>query len=250
MTRLARVVPSYTIQTTKVVTVVIGANEMAEGLFVSYLRVSTAKQGASGLGLEAQRRAVETYLNGGAWRLLEEFVEIESGKNSDRPKLAAAFEACRLTGAKLVIAKLDRLSRDASFLLGLDRAGIEFVAADMPHANRLTVGILAVVADEERRMISARTKAALAEAKRRGVKLGGYQGGPAVDHAKGTAAQIRLADEFASRVRPLVSEMRGSGLSLNEIADRLNDRQIRTARGGTWKPTTVQRVLSRGKPDG
>src|SRR5215218_1403441 len=149
---------------------------MAEGGFVAYYRVSTERQGKSGLGLDAQRKAVEDFLNGGNWRLVAEFTEIESGKQADRPALAKAFQACRLRRAKLVIAKLDRLSRDAHFLLGLEKAGIDFVAADMPNANRLTVGIMAMVAEEERRMISARTKAALAQAKARGVKLGGHRG--------------------------------------------------------------------------
>src|ERR1043166_3975169 len=130
---------------------------MAEGKFVSYLRVSTARQGRSGLGIEAQRQAVDDFLNGGNWKLVKEFVEVESGKKADRPELAKAFQLCRLIGAKLVIAKLDRLSRDAHFLLGLEKAGVDFVAADMPAANRLTVGIMAMVAEEERRLISART---------------------------------------------------------------------------------------------
>lgn len=218
---------------------------MPDGKFISYLRVSTAKQGASGLGLEAQRRAVETFLNGGNWKLLSEFVEVESGKRCDRPRLSAAFEACRLTGAKLVIAKLDRLSRDAGFLLGLDKAGVEFIAADMPHANRMTIGIMAVVADEERRTISRRTRDALAMAKERGVILGGYKGGPAVDHTKGTKALVKLADTFADRVRPMIDELRAAGLSLNAVADALNGREIRTARGATWSAMTVKRVLER-----
>ena len=129
------------------------------GKFVSYLRVSTQRQGESGLGLEAQRAAVETWLNGGRWQLVKEFVEVERGKRADnRPALALAFDACRAFNAKLVISRLDRLSRDAHFLLGLEQAGVEFVAADMPHANRLTVGIMAMVAEEERRAISSRTK--------------------------------------------------------------------------------------------
>src|SRR4051812_32851358 len=149
---------------------------MAEGAFVAYYRVSIERQGRSGLGLEAQRKAVEDFLNGGNWRLVAEFTEVESGEHSDRPALAKAFRACRLRGTKLVIAKLDRLSRDAHFLLGLEKAGVDFVAADMPQANRLTVGIMAMVADEERRLISKRTKEALAAAKARGVKLGGNRG--------------------------------------------------------------------------
>ena len=135
------------------------------GKFVSYLRVSTKRQGESGLRLEAQRAAVETWLNGGSWQLVEEHVEVESGKRDDnRPALAKAFEACKVYDAKLVIAKLDRLSRDAHFLLGLQKAGVEFIAVDMPHANRLTVGIMALVAEQEREAISQRTKAALAAA--------------------------------------------------------------------------------------
>src|SRR6516165_6354786 len=138
---------------------------MAEGRFVAYYRVSTAKQGASGLGLEAQRAAVADYLNGGSWTLMTEHAEIESGKHSDRPALTKALQDCKLMGATLVIARLDRLSRDAHFLLGLEKAGVDFVAVDMPNANRLTVRLMAVIAQEEREMISARTKAALGAAK-------------------------------------------------------------------------------------
>src|SRR5215203_4343370 len=149
---------------------------MAQGRFVTYLRVSTDKQGKSGLGLDAQRKAVEDFLNGGRWELIDEFVEVESGKRDDRPKLAEAMARCRLHKATLVIAKLDRLSRDAHFLLGLQkelqRSGLRFVAADMPEANELTVGIMAVVAQAERKAISQRTKDALAAAKARGKKLG------------------------------------------------------------------------------
>src|SRR3982751_3830790 len=145
---------------------------MAKGRYVSYLRVSTDRQGRSGLGLDAQRKAVEDFLYGGPWDLIAEFVEVESGKRDDRPKLAEALALCRLHNATLVIAKLDRLSRDAAFLLGLQKAGVRFVAADMPEANELVVCIMAVVAQAERKMISARTKAALIAAKARGVRLG------------------------------------------------------------------------------
>src|SRR5829696_1918923 len=135
---------------------------MARGSFVSYLRVSTQQQGRSGLGLEAQRRAVEDYLDGGKWKLLAEFVEIESGKRDDRPKLTAALSYCKLTGATLVIAKLDRLSRDAHFLLGLLKSGAKVVAADMPEADSFLFGVMATLAQKEREMISQRTKEALA----------------------------------------------------------------------------------------
>jgi DNA invertase Pin-like site-specific DNA recombinase len=133
---------------------------MTEGKWISYLRVSTKRQGKSGLGLEAQRHAVDEFLNGGR-SLVKEFVEVESGKRADRPQLEASLKACRAYGAKLVIAKLDRLSRDAHFLLGIEKAGVDFVAADMPNANRLTVGIMAMLAEEERRMLSKRTKDAV-----------------------------------------------------------------------------------------
>src|SRR5215470_20066163 len=146
---------------------------MAGGKFIAYYRVSTARQGRSGLGLEAQQRAVADYLNGGSWKVIEEFTEVESGKQTDRPVLAQALAACRVHKATLVIAKLDRLARDAHFLLGLQKAGVAFRAADMPEDNEMVVGIMAVVAQAERKMISERTKAALAAAKRRGVKLGG-----------------------------------------------------------------------------
>src|SRR5690242_3194944 len=149
------------------------AYTMAEGRLIAYYRVSTARQGRSGLGLEAQRSAVRVFLNGGHWTLLAEHTEVESGKQDARPELTKALNSCRLTGATLVIAKLDRLSRDAAFLLNLEKSGVEFVAADMPNANRLTVRLMAVIAQEERELISDRTKSALAAAKARGVRLGG-----------------------------------------------------------------------------
>lgn len=148
---------------------------MAEGVFVSYLRVSTDRQGRSGLGLEAQREAVTTFLNGGNWKLAAEVIEIESGKKADRPKLAEAIKLCRLYGAKLIIAKLDRLARNVAFVSNLMESGVEFTACDFPQANRLTVHILAAVAEHEAKAISERTKAALAAAKRRGRKLGGFR---------------------------------------------------------------------------
>ena len=143
------------------------------GKFVSYLRVSTAKQGRSGLGLEAQREAVRAFLAGRGWPPVAEFVEIESGERDDnRPALDKAMRECRLHGATLVIAKLDRLSRDAHFLLGLQKGAVPFVCADMPDANEMTVGIMSVIAQAERKMISKRTREALAAAKARGTKLG------------------------------------------------------------------------------
>ena len=170
------------------------------GKFVSYLRVSTKRQGESGLGLEAQRKAVTDFLNGGNWQLVEELVEVESGKHDhNRPALHKALEACKVYGATLVIAKLDRLSRDAHFLLGLQKAGVKFIAADMPEANEMVVGIMALVAQAERRMISERTKAALQAAKARGVKLGNPTRLPPKatpeTRAKGSATNAEQAQE-------------------------------------------------------
>ena len=219
---------------------------MAEGQFVSYLRVSTARQGRSGLGLEAQRKAVEDYLNGGNWTLVKEFVEVESGKRADRPQLEKAQQLCRLLGAKLVIAKLDRLSRDAHFLLGLEKAGVDFVAVDSPHANRLTVGIMALMAEDEGRKISERTKAALAAAKRRGVKLGGDHGArlTAKQRAMGRAVLQAQARARAADLAPIIAELRAAGVvTLQAIADGLNERGIPAARGGQWRITQVVRLL-------
>lgn len=224
---------------------------MAAGKFVSYLRVSTAKQGRSGLGLEAQRQAVAEHLNGGRWTLVAEHVEVESGKRNDRPALAKALADSRIHGATLIVAKLDRLSRNAAFLLTLRDSGVQFVAADMPQANALTVGILAVVAEAEREAISARTKAALAAAKRRGVVLGGHperlpgsarrRGAQVSAETRSARAEQRAADLF-----PAIEELRQSGAtSLRAIAAGLNARSIPAPRGGAWTAATVQRTLAR-----
>lgn len=222
---------------------------MAQGKFVTYLRVSTKRQGDSGLGLEAQKKAVSDYLNGGTWTVAGEFVEIESGKSdTNRPQLQRAIAACRVYGAKLLIAKLDRLSRDAGFLLNLDKQGIDFVATDNPHANRLTVGIMALVADEERHAISSRTKAALAAAKARGVKLGGDRGATLSTEAKakGVEAVKARADARATDLAPIISDLRAAGAtSLRSLAAGLNQAGIAPPRGATWSPMAVSRTLAR-----
>ena len=224
------------------------------GKFVSYLRVSTDRQGRSGLGLEAQRQAVADFLNGGAWRLVAEFVEVEAGKNTERPQLSKALQHCRLTGSTLVVAKLDRLARNARFLLavveGTGEAGVVF--CDLPNLPPGPVGTfmvtqMAAVAELEGGMISQRTKAALAEARRRGIRLGGYRGGTAPDHRKATEARQKAADAFASSVAPMMREMRASGLSLRQIAAEMVRRGIRTVRDGAWTAASVANVLNRSR---
>ena len=213
--------------------------------FVAYYRVSTAKQGQSGLGLEAQQQAVRQYLNGGAWELVGEFTEVESGKRDDRPQLAAALAACRRYKATLVIAKLDRLARNVAFIANLMEAGTDFVAVDMPEANKLVLHIMAAMAQHEREAISARTKAALAAAKARGTKLGGFRG-VAVNQALGTQANVEKAKAWArGEIGQEVADMKARGWSLWEIAHHLNDLGVKTRRGGDWQATTVKRVLDK-----
>ena len=216
---------------------------MAIGRFIAYYRVSTDKQGKSGLGLEAQKAAVNQWLNGGDWSLLGEFVEVESGKDSCRPQLAAALRQCKLTGSTLVIAKLDRLSRNMAFLANLMDGAVEFVACDNPHATRFTLHILAAVAEHEAAMISQRTRAALQAARERGVKLGGYRGGPAPDGARSAAVRGAAADARADMLTPVLAKL--AGQSLHQIAAELTKRGIVTPRGGSWTATAVRRALKR-----
>ncbi len=220
---------------------------MASGKHVAYYRVSTAKQGKSGLGLDAQRKAVADYLNGGEWNLIGEFVEIESGKLNERPKLEQALALCELTGATLVVAKLDRLSRNVAFLAALQDSGARFVAADMPEANELTIHIMAAVAQAERKAISKRTVEALAAAKARGTKLGGFRGN-SVDLRKGPAASAisrsKMAKDRAAKVLKQIIALQANGASsLRQIATGLNEAGITTARGSTWGPSQVKRIL-------
>ena len=220
----------------------------SSGAFVSYLRVSTERQGRSGLGLEAQRRAVADFLAGGSWRHVAELVEVESGSRDNRPRLSEAMALSRLHGATLVIAKLDRLSRDAAFLLNLQKAGVRFVAADMPEANELVVVIMAVVAQAERKMISTRTKAALATAKARGVRLGKPENlsNREAGQVRSRARQTRRAEEGGLDLTPVIATARAEGaVSLRQIAAALNARGIPAARGGVWSAAQVQRVLTK-----
>src|SRR5919107_2309608 len=220
---------------------------MAVGRFVAYYRVSTDRQGRSGLGLEAQRDAVRCYLNGGNWTLADAVTEVESGKRNDRPELDRALALCRLYGATLVVAKLDRLARNVAFISKLMESGVDFVAVDFPQANRLTVHILAAVAEHEAAMISARTKAALMAAKARGVQLGN----PAnlcrqLDgSAKGNAAKAAKAAKRAADLLPLILPMKAAGASLRQIADGLNRCGVPAPRGRDWSAVAVKRILDR-----
>jgi DNA invertase Pin-like site-specific DNA recombinase len=220
---------------------------MAAGRFVAYYRVSTDRQGRSGLGLEAQRKAVRSHLNGGSWTLAAEVTEVESGRRTDRPELDRALGLCRLYGATLVVAKLDRLARNVAFISKLMESGVDFIAMDLPQATRFTIHILAAVAEHEREMISQRTKAALAAAKARGVKLGNpanlsnQLGG----RAKGNAAMAARAAERAADLLPLILPMRVGGASLRQIADGLNRCGVPAPRGGDWSAVAVKRVLDR-----
>jgi DNA invertase Pin-like site-specific DNA recombinase len=219
---------------------------MADGKFISYLRVSTDRQGQSGLGLEAQRAAVEDWLNGGRHTVLAEFVEVESGRRSDRPKLAEALALCRKRKAKLIVAKLDRLSRNVAFISALMESGVEFVAVDFPQANRLTIHILAAVAEHEREMISKRTREALAAAKARGVKLGG----PNKDQIRtlGPQAVKAIARARDARILPVIEAAKANGITtMAAIAGHLNRLGYRTPKKAEFTAMTVFRILKRAR---
>lgn len=219
--------------------------------YVAYLRVSTARQGRSGLGLEAQQAAIDAFVTQRHAPVLQTFTEVESGKLAERPELAKALHLARVTGATLLIAKLDRLSRNAAFLLTLRDSGVRFIAADMPDANELTVGIMALVAQQEREAISKRTKEALKAAKARGQTLGNPNGAAALLRAKkGNEAALRViqrqADEHAAHLRPVIESLAGQGIkSLGGVADALNERGMLTPRGGTWHKSSVRNLISR-----
>jgi DNA invertase Pin-like site-specific DNA recombinase len=217
------------------------------GKFVVYLRVSTARQGRSGLGLEAQREAVRQFVAARGGKSIAEFVEVETGKRDDRPELEKAKKRCRVTGATLVVAKLDRLSRNVAFLMNMRDSDVQFVAADMPEANTMTVGVMAVVAQHEREAISARTKAALAAARARGTILGGKRKGAAKIGAyqqQGVAAAREKAVREAELRRDALEALQRENLSLNAMAARLNAEDFKTSRGGNWTATAVRRTLA------
>jgi DNA invertase Pin-like site-specific DNA recombinase len=213
------------------------------GKFVSYYRVSTDKQGKSGLGLDAQRDAVQQRLNGGRWQIVAEFVEVESGKRGKRPQLEAAIAVCKKRKARLIVAKLDRLSRNVAFLLKLIDAGVEVLFADLPELNgamgRFMLTTMASVAELEAGLISERTKAALSVAKARGVRLGRHG-------AEILAPKYREeARQRAKQLQPVITDLKGQGLSLTKIAAELNRRKVQTPRGGRWDHSSVDNVVQR-----
>lgn len=223
-----------------------------DGRFVIYYRVSTDKQGKSGLGLEAQKVTVMNYLNGGSHEIVGEYTEIESGGKDNRPELTKALLDCRLKNARLIVAKLDRLSRDLGFITTLQKSDVGFTVAEMPDATELTIHIYAAMAQHERKLISQRTKDALARVKANGKKLGNpclqrgerIPGSCVPEHINAT--RIEKADSFAADMAKVIQRMgEASGMSLREIADGLNNAGYKTARGGEWRATSVKRILER-----
>jgi DNA invertase Pin-like site-specific DNA recombinase len=213
------------------------------GKYVSYYRVSTDKQGKSGLGLDAQKAAVADRLNGGRWQIVGEFVEVESGTRASRPQLDSAIAACKKHKAKLIVAKLDRLSRNVSFLLKLIEAGVEILFADLPELNgamgKFVLITMANVAELEAGLISERTKAALKAAKARGVKLGRHG-------ADVLAPQYQEEGrQRAKELEPVIREMQDKGYSMRRMATELTKRKVKTPRGGTWHSQTVKMVMQR-----
>jgi DNA invertase Pin-like site-specific DNA recombinase len=229
---------------------------MPEGKFISYLRVSTDKQGRSGLGIEAQREAVARYLNGGRWTLAAEYVETESGRRSDRPKLAAALSHAKAIGAKLVFAKLDRLTRNVDLLRSLVASGVDLVFCDLPSVppgpmGRFLLTQMAAVAELEAGLIGERTKNALAAAKARGVKLGNPNGaralrGKQTGNNEAIAKIKEKAEQRATDLRGIIEGIRRSGItSVRAITEEMNRQGINAPRGGAWHPTAVARLLNR-----
>jgi DNA invertase Pin-like site-specific DNA recombinase len=217
-----------------------------DGKFVAYYRVSTAKQGQSGLGLDAQREAVTRYLNGGQWELVGDFTEVETGKGANalekRPKLRQALDLCKKQKAKLLIAKLDRLARNVHFVSGLMESKVKFVALDLPEANDLTIHIMAAIAEHEAKRISERTKAALAAAKARGKQLG-------TAGAKNLKRNIEERQEqaqiFAEKLRPILAGYQAAGMTQEQQIAALNELGITTPRGSSWTRMALYRVQRR-----
>lgn len=213
---------------------------------MTYFRVSTQRQGQSGLGLDAQRETVKNYLNGGNWEVVGEFTEVETGKGSNalskRPQLAAALALCKKSSARLLVAKLDRLARNVHFISGLMESKVKFVACDLPEASEFTINLMAAFAAHEAKRISERTKDALRAAKTRGVKLG--VAGP-TNLKSNIEARQRASDDFARDLAPVINGLRAQGLSQRKIVEQLNRLNIAATRGGQWSLLQLQNVLAR-----
>lgn len=230
-------------------------SQTTQAKFIAYARVSTDEQGRSGLGIESQLAAVRSFVESEQGIIVQEFVEIASGDDDDRPQLAAALKLAKRTGAVLVVAKLDRLSRVVAKVAGLIRQGAELRVVECAAASTLELHIRAVVAEEERRMIAARTSAALQAAKARGVKLGSAREGHWAGREERRIAGLRAATAAAAAARrelsrdvyaaakPIADRLAGEGLSMRAIAEQLNAAGMTTARGGVWTAEQVRRVL-------
>lgn len=218
---------------------------MVGGKFVAYFRVSTQKQGVNGLGMDAQKETVRQFLSNGG-ELLGEFVEVETGKGSNalakRPQLAAALALCKKTGAKLLIAKLDRLARNVHFVSGLMESKVKFVACDMPEANDLTIHVMAAFAEHEAKRISQRTKEGLAAAKARGVVLGAAGAG---NLRRNVSERQMVAIQQAEKLRPILEAFQARKLTQREMVEALNNSGVRTSRGGAWSQVQLQRLIKR-----
>jgi DNA invertase Pin-like site-specific DNA recombinase len=224
---------------------------MGRTKLVPYYRVSTKRQGESGLGLEGQVAAVEAFARDQGAEIVRAYREVESGKRADRPELLKAIAHAKRSKATLIIAKLDRLARNVHFLSGLMESGVDFVACDNPHANRLTIHILAAVAEDEAKRISERTRAALVAYKARGGRLGSPENLNDQAMAKGRRMGVEAVKANANAaytdLAPMVAELRAEGLSLRQIADRLNADGQTTRRGAAWNQVQVKRVLDRAE---
>jgi len=225
-----------------------GVNTMSQK-YVSYYRVSTQKQGHSGLGLESQKQTVLNFLNGGQWEIVKEFTEVESGKKNNRKELEEAIKYCKLTGSTLLIAKLDRLSRNLNFITTLQESNVSFVCCDMPDANSFTIQVMAALAQKEVEMISERTRLALAQCKQRGVRLGMPENLTDESRKKGWSIAINTIKsksvEFSSSIYEIIHPMVKDGKTLQSIADHLNNENILTSRKKKWYPSTVRNIINR-----
>lgn len=221
--------------------------------YVAYYRVSTQKQGKSGLGLDAQRKMVADFVTCNGGELVDEFTEIESGKVDDRPELLAAMKRADLIGGRLLVAKLDRLSRDLHFLTSLQKSRVDFAICDLPGCDSFTIHLYGALAQKERELISARTKAGLEAAKARGKKLGTNNLRSELIReasAKGVNVLKEEADTFSAKVAPTILALQAQGNSLRAIAGELERLGVKTARGGQWTAAAVKNVIERQRPRG